>query len=77
MDQLQITVVDPLNGTRIYGPKVVLLQQVISAQNSFTKKVLLGPFGAAAQDKTLAAVIYAIDPGLTVRGVGGWGFVVK
>lgn len=77
LDQLQIIVIDPLDGTRVYGPKVVSVQQVINSQGSITEKVGLGPFGAATQDRTLGAIIYAIDTSLTVRGVGGWGFVVK
>ena len=70
-------VVEPFNGTRLFGPKDFWVNQLIAADKVIFKTVSLGPFDASYQDLTAGAVIFAIGSSNEANGYSGRGFVIE
>ena len=75
LKRLTIVVIEPFNGTRLFGPVDFWVGQAIGT--TFFKRVKLGPFEDPDQDLTAAAIIFAVGENDEVNGYSGWGFVIE
>lgn len=75
--ELLITVIDPFDGTRVFGPESYSVDLDIPAGETSVQEILLGPFEESNKNKTVGAVILVVGSKGKCRGAGGWGFVIE
>ena len=77
LQSLQILVIDPISGARVAGPQTITVQSMFIYQQTITRQITVAIPMRPYRNKTLAAIIVAVDNEDVVRGSAGWGFVTN
>lgn len=73
---LQIVVIDPFSGARVYGPQEFSVNKQFTFGEEISQSVsILVP--VAYRNKSLAVIVSAVDENSIVRGTAGWGIFTR